>query len=326
MENLRWGIVGSGGIARKFVRDLSVARAGSVRAVVSRDIGRARAAAREFAAPLALSDVRALAAESSVDIVYIATPHCAHFGAAQILLSCGKAVLAEKPLTVNAAQARGLVALARANGAFLMEAIWPRFSPLYLRLGRLIGDGRIGRLRAVTSGFCVRGNLDPAQRWMNPALAGGALLDLGIYCLAMSQFVLREEPSDLAAVARMSPTGVDEILSASLGYPSGAVANFVCSLVAHGDNRLVVAGEHGRIEVPAHFIAAEKAIVFAGDTSEVIDEPFRGEGFEYEIEEAARCLRAGLTESPLMPWADTLALAETMDAIRRQIALRYPFE
>lgn len=326
MSPVRWGIIGAGGIAQKFARDLSVAGGGAIRAVVSRDMARARSAASALGAPLAFGDVSALAEERSVDIAYIATPHQAHFEAARDLLLAGKPVLVEKPMAVNAAQVRELIEIARCNRVLLVEALWTRFLPLYRRVRRLLDDGRIGRVRAVTSCFCFRGDLDPTKRWMNPHLAGGALLDLGVYCLAAAQFALRAEPSEIAAVAKFSTTGVDELLSASLAYEGGAMASFTCGLVADGDNRLVIAGEQGRVEVPPHFIAAQKAFMRTSRGEKTIEEPFSGEGFEFEIAEAHRCLRAGEIESPLMPLDDSLGLAVTMDRIRVQIGLKYPFE
>jgi predicted dehydrogenase len=209
---------------------------------------------------------------------------------------------------------------------FLLEALWTRFLPIYQVVRDWLDKGRIGRVRWVDSSFCIRGNLDHAQRWMNPHLAGGGLLDLGVYCLAMTQFVLKQEPAGIAAIASPSSTGVDEMLTVSLGYDSGTLAGFVCGFVAGGDNRLVIVGEEGRVEIPAHFIAAQKAVLLRGSAVEVSEKPFHGGGFEYEIAETHRCLRDGDIESPLMPLEDTLGNLETMDAIRAKIALKYPFE
>lgn len=287
---------------------------------------RAKNAAAKFGAELAFDNCEALAAEDSVDVVYIATPHQAHFEAAKFLLESGKAVLLEKPLTVNTAQARELVQIARARRVFLMEALWTRFFPVYRAVRDWLDEGRIGRVRWVDSSFCIRGNLDHAKRWMNPHLAGGGLLDLGVYCLAMTQFVLKQEPAEIAAVATMSSTGVDEMLTVSLGYDSGVLAGFVCGFVAGGDNRMVIVGEDGRVEIPAHFIAAQKAVLVRGSEVEVSEKLFHGGGFEYEIAETHRCLRDGDIESPLMPLEDTLRNLQTMDAIRAKIALKYPFE
>ncbi len=323
---MEWGIVGPGGIARKFARDLRVAGGCRLRAVAGRDISRAGSFAEEAGADLVFDDISALANEPSIDIVYVATPHHAHFAAAKLLLESGKAVLCEKPMTVNAAQARELADLARSKRMFLMEAMWTRFLPVYQKVREWLRSGRIGKPRIVTSGFCVRGVQDPSKRWLNPDLAGGGLLDLGVYNLAISQFVFGKKPERIHSIATLASTGVDEMLSVSLGYPCGGIAQFACGFSAQGDNSLCIAGEEGSIQVPSIFISAQEATLTAGNHTETVREPLRGEGFEYECEEAVRCLHAGEIESPLMPWADTIATAEVMDEIRSQIGVRYPFE
>ncbi len=323
---VQWGLVGPGGIARKFARDLRVADAGFLRSIAGRDLPRAKAFAGEFGAEFASDDLLSIATDPGVDIVYVATPHSAHFAAAKTLLEHGKPLLIEKPMTVNAAQARELIAIAQSRGVFLMEALWTRFLPAYRQVCRWLSEGRIGQVRWVRSSFCVRGNPDPAKRWLNPALAGGGLLDLGVYNLAMSQSILGQKPDRIRAVANFSSTGVDDMLSVSLAYSPQALAQFSCGFVAGDDNSFTILGENGRIHVPSPFWAAQEAILLAGDVNETHCAPFRGEGFEYEIAEAVRSLRAGELESPLMPLDDTLATLEVMDEIRSLIGLRYPFE
>jgi len=323
---IQWGIVGPGRIARKFARDLQVAAGGQLRAVASRDFQRARAFADEFGAELAFEDARTLAEDPSVDMVYVASPHTAHFATAKLLLESGKPVLCEKPLTVNANQARELFALSRSNNVFLMEAMWTRCLPVYRRIREWLDEGRIGRPRMVFSSFCIQAQRDPAERWFNLALAGGALLDVGVYNLAVSQLVMGRTPERVMATARLAGTGVDEQIAATLRYADGGVAQFVCGLSSTFDNSLVIGGDTGFIRVPALFIHGREAVLEVDGQTESFSPPPRGEGFEFEIEEAMRCVREGLIESPLMPHADTLATMETMDEIRRQIGLVYPQE
>ncbi len=324
--SIRWAIVGPGRIANKFARDLRVAVGGELRAVTSRNIERARAFAAEHGAKLCFDDVAALAADPTVDMVYIASPHNAHFESARLLLEAGKAVLCEKPMTVNARQASELIGLSREKGVFLMEALWMRILPAYAKIREWLDEGRIGRPRIVSSAFCIQPPWNPESRAFNPALAGGGLLDLGVYNLAVSQLVMGRKPALVAAFADFAATGVDEMLSATLHYETGGMAQMVCGLVAAFDNSLVIGGEKGVIRVPACFIHGKEVILEADGKTEVFRPEPRGEGFEYQIEEAMRCYRAGLIESPLMPHADTLATMETMDEIRRQIGLRYPGE
>ncbi|MEO7933056.1 MAG: Gfo/Idh/MocA family oxidoreductase [Chthoniobacterales bacterium] len=326
MTTIRWGLVGPGAIARKFARDLRVAGNARLVAVAGRDLTRAQAFAAEFEADLAYDDYRALADDPNIDIVYIASPHQAHFAPALAMLEAGKAVLCEKPMTVNAAETRLLIATARARGVFLMEAVWTRFLPIYARVREWLEAGRIGPVRFASSTFCVKAGSDPEGRMYNPHLAGGALLDLGIYNLTMLQWLMREAPESFVAQAQMAETGVDEMTSVALRYPGNRAGQFTCGMTAHFDNAFIIGGEEGCIRLPSNFICAEEATLTVGDVVETAREPFRGEGFEYEIEEAMRCLRAGEMESPLLPHADTLATMTLMDAIRREIGLMYPFE
>lgn len=325
-ETIRWGIVGPGHIAGKFAGDLRAVPGAALASVCSRDPGRARAFAEKHDIPRWGNDPSLLAADPDVDIVYIASPHNAHFETAKMLLEAGKPVLCEKPLTVNAAQARELVELSRSHEVLLVEALWTRFLPLYQRIRALIEDGAIGRPVLVGSSFCIRAEPDPDNRWFNPALAGGGLLDVGVYCLAVTQLALGRSPVSIDAAARMAATGVDELLHARLEYEGGAMATFTCGVGNRFDNSLTIAGGDGFIHVPNLFINATTAELRRGDGVETIREPLRAEGFEFEIEESMRCLRSREIESPLMPHADTLATMETMDRIREQIGLRYPDE
>jgi predicted dehydrogenase len=325
-STIQWAIVAPGKIAHKFARDLRVAEGAQLRAVAGRDLSRTRSFAAEFGAPLCFDDVSALAADPSVDIVYIASPHNAHFATAKIMLEAGKPVLCEKPMTINARQARELIDLSRSNGVFLMEALWTRFLPVYSQVREWLDGGLIGRPQVVTSTFCFQAPRDFSSRMFNPALAGGGLLDLGVYPLAISQMVLGRKPDHVTATAQMSETGVDEMLAVSLRYANGSVAQFICGLNAHLENSLMIGGDKGFIRLPEYFISGKQAVLNIGGSLTTIHQPTRGEGFEYQIEEAMRCLRAGEIESPIMPHDDTLATLETMDEIRRQIGLRYPEE
>ncbi len=232
----------------------------------------------------------------------------------------------DEQLAYYVAQARELIEISRANNVFLMEAMWTRCLPIYDRVREWLDDGRIGEPRFVTSNFCTQPAFDPLNRRFNPDLAGGGLLDLGIYNLAVSQLVMGRKPDKIAAVARFSPSGVDDLLSASLHYENGRLAQFTCGMISYCENFLMIGGEKGFIRVPTYFVDAAEAVLTVGGHTETAREPLRGEGFEFEIEEAMRCLRAGEIESPKMPLDDTLATMEVMDEIRAQIGLRYPGE
>ncbi|TAG08518.1 MAG: gfo/Idh/MocA family oxidoreductase [Verrucomicrobia bacterium] len=322
-EKIRWAVIGPGGIAHKFMRDMRVVEGGEVRWIVSREMQRARAFADEWNVEHAADSLAQITESAEVDAVYIASPHHAHAAAARELLAHGKAVLCEKPLTVNAREAGELIRLSHLHQTFLMEAMWTRMLPLYQVLDRWIKEGAIGKPVAVVSQFCGLPPKDPSQRWFNPEMAGGALLDLGVYNLAMSQWALGRKPQRVTASARFAESGVDELIAATLEYDGGGYGQFICSMCASAENRLEIIGDKGSIRVPGNFIQAEKAGRWADGEFTSCDEPMKGEGFVHEIEEMQRCMREGAIESPLMPHADTLATMEVMDEIRRQIGLHY---
>jgi predicted dehydrogenase len=339
MSEFRWALIGPGRIAHKFAE--AVQRTPGMRLVhvLGRDAGRAEAFARRWArpgepVPRHGTDVAALLADADIDAVYIATPHAQHAEAIDACLRAGRPVLCEKPLVATVAQARPVLALARERGVFLMEALWTRLLPLYQAMRPWLdgGDG-IGAVRAVQSSFAYPTRYDPADRQWNPAAAGGALLDIGIYPLALTRWALERAPGGCPAVLRsevtglLAPSGVDQRVQATLWFEGGAVGQFVCGLDFAGDNGLRIQGERGAISVESPFWGATRArLERPGQVATELHCPFEINGFEYQLHEAARCIRAGLTESPQMPLAESLALAEWLDEARRRVGVVYPFD
>jgi predicted dehydrogenase len=334
--DFRWGLIGPGAIAHRFAEAVQALPGTRLVAVAGRDEARSRAFAERWSGPApvaAVPTVAALLARGDLDAVYIATPHSAHADAVQACLHAGLPVLCEKPLVPTLAQARPLVALARERGVFLMEALWSRFLPLYDEMGQALRRGDIGALRAVHSSFAFRLDFYPAHRCFAPALAGGALLDIGVYNVALARWALEQTLGTcppLAAVhahGLLAPTGVDQRVSAQLVHEGGAVVQFYCAFDTEGDNSLHLLGERGSIVVPQAFWQATRAhrVSQAGDVLH-FERPFEINGFEGEIREAMRCVRAGLVESPGMPHAESLALVETLDRLRAAVGVRYPFE
>lgn len=333
-----WALVGPGRIAHRFAE--AVHRLPDTRLVVvqGRDLDRAHAFAaawtRDGVTPVeATVELAEALARPDVHGVYIATPHAFHGSAVRAALEAGKAVLCEKPLVASLAEARPLVALARSRGVFLMEAMWTRFLPIYATVRRWLADGRIGRLRGLQSSFCFHVPYEPASRAYDPALAGGALLDVGIYNLAMTRWALQVALGDcpelrsLQAHGRLAPSGVDQRVWATLEFDGGIVSQFTCGFDGPGDNGLRLFGERGHIVVPREFWQGAEAQLWRdGRAVEVAHAPFAINGFEGEVEEAIRCARAGLVESPAMRHEDTLAVLGWMDAIRARLGVRYPFE
>ncbi|MEK8051258.1 Gfo/Idh/MocA family oxidoreductase [Ideonella sp. DXS22W] len=338
MSSFAWGLIGPGRIAHRFAEVVQQRPGMHLHAVQGRDAGRAQAFAAQWAragrpVPQVAADVAALLADPAVDGVYIATPHAQHAQAIEACLQAGKAVLCEKPLVATLPQAQRVVALARERGVFLMEALWTRFLPAVAAARAWLDAGEIGAVQHVQSSFCFAAPYEPDSRIWNPALAGGALLDLGVYNLAMSRWALEPAPGRCPPLARLhvdgalAPTGVDRRVAGSLVFDGGAVAQFVCAVDGQGENALSIQGERGCIRLAEPFWGATQATLQRhGQPPVLLQRPHEINGFEGEIDEAVRCVRAGLPESPTMPLDETLALAGWMQEIRRRLGVRYPFD
>jgi predicted dehydrogenase len=323
---IRWGIVGPGGIAAKFARAMTRVDEGRIVAVSSRSAERAAAFADRFEIAARYDDDRALADDTDVDAIYVATPHARHAADAVRFLDAGKHVLCEKPLALNAAQVRRMTAAAEAGGRFLMEAVWSRYLPAYRTLLDVLAAGRIGTPLQVDADFGFAVPVDPAHRLFDPLQGGGALLDLGIYPLQLGTLVLGPI-EHIAAVGVLGTTGVDERVAAVLRHEGGGTGVVKAAITLPLACTARISGTAGWIDLPAFMHCPRSLIINTpGGTSEVIDCSFEGEGFEFEIAEVHRCLAAGLTESPTMPLAESLALATAMDEIRAQIGVVYPGE
>ncbi|MET8960405.1 Gfo/Idh/MocA family oxidoreductase [Streptomyces sp. NPDC004074] len=326
---VRWGILATGGIAAAFAADLVDLPDAEIVAVASRTEESAGAFAERFGIPRAYGRWDALAEDPDVDVVYVATPHSAHRAAAGMCLEAGRNVLCEKAFTLNTREAEELVALAQERGAFLMEAMWMYCNPLVRRLKALVDDGAIGEVRSVQADFGLAGPFPPSHRLRDPALGGGALLDLGVYPVSFAHLLLGE-PSDIAARAVLSEEGVDLQTGALLSWESGALASVHCSLNGGTPVTAAVTGSLGRIEVPQGFFYPDRFVLHRDgqDPEEFRADPADGprNSLKHEAAEVMRALRAGETESPLVPLEGSLAVMRTLDAIRDRIGVRYPGE
>ncbi len=338
MGEFGWAVVGPGKIAHRFADAVTQLTGAQLAAVHGRDAGRAEAFARTWSASGAtavpvFSDLEAMLGDDSIDGIYIATPHAFHAATIRRCMLAGKPVLCEKPMVANAALASELVALSRQRGVFLMEALWTRFLPVYATVNEWLTSKAIGEIRGLQSSFCFNAPFDPHSRLFDPAQAGGSLLDLGIYNLAMTQWVLQAalgacpEPDSITATGLLGPTGVDHRVAASLQFPGGVVSQFQCGLDGSADNSLRIFGERGVITVRERFWEATTATLQRTNGAvEDVHRPFQVNGFEGEIQEAMRCIARGEIESPAMPHADTVTIAAWMDRIRASIGVKYPFE
>jgi predicted dehydrogenase len=321
-QPVRWGILGTGGIAATFATDLKLTEGAVLAAVGSRTAEAATGFAERHGFARAHGSWADLAADDEVDVVYVATPHAFHHAAATACIAGGKHVLCEKPMTLDLASATDLVQAARSRGVFLMEAMWMRCNPAIRRIVELIADGAIGEVTAVHADFGIQGPFPATHRLMDPALGGGALLDLGVYPINLAHLILGA-PVDVRAWAQLSPEGVDQNTGLLFGYPSGAVAALTCSLVGATGNVATITGTTGRIQLPTDFYMPRTFTLHRGSESEVFDLDFPGRGYQFEAAEVQRCLAAGELESPLMPQSTTLEIMGLLDAVREQIGVRY---
>ncbi|MGW6789147.1 Gfo/Idh/MocA family protein [Streptomyces chartreusis] len=328
-QKVRWGILATGGIAAAFTADLVDLPDAEVVAVASRRQESADAFAERFGIPRAYGDWTSLAEDGDIDVVYVATPHSAHREAAGLCLEAGRHVLCEKAFTLNAREAAELVALAKARGSFLMEAMWMYCNPLVRRLKALVDDGAIGEVRHVQADFGLAGPFPPSHRLRDPAQGGGALLDLGVYPVSFAQLLLGE-PSDVTARATLSAEGVDLQTGALLSWDDGALASLHCSIVGGTATAASITGSAGRIDVPGGFFFPERFVLHRDgrDPEEFTADPADGprNTLRHEAAEVMRALRAGESESPLVPLEGTLAVMRTLDAIRDRVGVRYPGE
>ena len=325
-KRFNWGLLGPGLIAQQFADDLKVVEGAALYAVGSSSLERARSFAEKNGGEKVYDSYDALVNDSQVDAVYIATPHRFHFENAMLCLEAGKPVLCEKPLTVNAAEAKILFETARKNKVFLMEALWTRYLPIFGQIRAWLNDGLIGDLHLISStfGFSIPKGKD--QRWLNPELAGGTLLDMGVYPIATSQWIMGQMPVSFGAKAVVGETGVDELISVVLQYPNQVISQFSTNFLSNNVNDLYIYGTKGYIRIHANYWGASKATLSVDGRDLSVSMPLKAGGFEYQTEEAMRCVRAGLLESPGMTQAQTLANMELMDQIRAEIGVRYPFE
>ena len=325
-QSIGWGILAPGRIAHRFAQALPAVEDAELVAVASRDQERADTFAKEYRAARAYGSYEQLLLDDRVDAIYIATPHRYHFENAQMCLEGGKHVLCEKPITVSAQEAASLIAISHERGLFLMEAMWTVFLPIFEPVREWLDADVVGDPLLMTSTFGFRAQRDPAGRLLNPGLPGGALLDIGVYNIALSRWIMGRDPDSLTAHAIFGDTGVDELTSATLHYGREAVSQLTATILCRTGNDFTIYGPDASIRIEPSFWEASRATLSVNGQDTTVERPHRLNGFEYEIEEAVRCIRRGQPESPQMSHFSSLGTLQVMDEIRRQIGLRYPFE
>ncbi|MGY4859566.1 Gfo/Idh/MocA family protein [Cryobacterium sp. AP23] len=326
-DALRWGILATGGIAHQFAGDL-VKNGFTVQAVGSRSQAGADAFAAEFGIPTAHPSYEALAADPDVDIIYVATPHPFHVAHATLALEAGKHVLVEKPLTVNAGEARLLVALAESKNLLLLEAMWTRFLPHMARIREILAAGSLGDVRSLIADHTQDLPDDPSHRINDLALGGGALLDLGIYPVSFAS-ALFGQPETVLASATFKDTGADAQIATIFRYAGGQIASLISASDAKGPNTASILGTEGRIDIDAVWYSPTTFRVYtsANELVETYTTPeFTGRGMHFQALEAERLVAAGLITSELLTVTESVQIMETLDEIRAQIGLVYPGE
>lgn len=325
-KKFNWGVIGPGRIAQQFANGLNVIDDANLYGVASTSAERAAEFAKKNNGEKTFTSYAALVADPQVDAVYVATPHRYHFENVMLCLNAGKPVLCEKPLTVNAAETKKLIETSRSKKTFLMEALWTRCLPIYEQIRKWLDAELIGDIKYMCSTFGFVAPKAEDDRWLNPELAGGTLLDMGIYPISVSQWVAGQDPQSFSVQAVLGKTGVDELTAVTLKYPSGVISQFNSNFLVRNTNDFFIYGTKGRICIQPNYWGASDATLFTEGQELTVSKPFTGGGFEFQTKEAMHCIRAGLLESPKMTHTESLANMELMDKIRAEIGLKYPFE
>ncbi|TQV73954.1 Gfo/Idh/MocA family oxidoreductase [Aliikangiella marina] len=321
-----WGIIGPGAIAHKFVEALKFLPQASLQGVVSTNLESAQRFARQYNIPIATNQLNELL-DSDVDAVYIATPHHAHCQLTVDCLTNGKAVLCEKPLAVNHKQVSEIIEAAKTHNCFLMEALWTRFLPHIEKLIEQVNTDTFGKIAFIDSNFAFKTEYPPGHRYNNPALAGGSLLDIGIYPIFLC-YLLLGKPTQIKADALLNEQGVDRTLQALLKFKDDARANIFSSFHFNGGAKAHIYSCTGcAIHISDKFNTPSNMILEnAKGEQKNIEIPFDGNGFNYQIDEVHRCLVQKKLQSNMWSWQNSLDLVDIMDQVRANISLKYPFE
>ncbi|MBO2515769.1 MAG: oxidoreductase [Clostridiales bacterium] len=323
---VKMGIIGTGRIVDRVMTDMCNAERIELTAIASRSAERAKAAAEKYGIPRAYGSYEELAEDPDVELVYIATPHSCHMENAILMMEHGKHVLCEKAMAVNDAEVRAMISCARKNGVFLMEAMWTRFMPAMKKARDMAEKGLFRDIRHVCGNFSYPGKYDESDRVYAKETAGGALLDLGVYTLMGITGFLGWKPEKVTGYAVKAPNGVDMRMSVQMIYPSGATAQFFCGMDAEADQRMTVYGQDGYLEIPDFWHPVKLILHRPGGKTETFDFQPENEGHHYEFDHAAECIEKGMTESPLVPLEESLAVSGISTRLRREAGILYPMD
>jgi predicted dehydrogenase len=325
-HKVNWGIIGCGRIAHSFAKGLKVIPNASLVAAASQTSGKAAAFGKTFNIPKIYDNYQNIVADSEIDVIYIATTHNFHFDQAMLALAHGKHVLCEKAFTINAHQAQKLIERAKQKKLFLMEAMWTRFLPCTIKILELVETKIVGDVVHFQADLCKKFPKDPDDRFFNPNLGGGSLLDLGVYPISFASFIFKNPPLKIMSIAHIGDTGVDEQVSYLFEYDKGETAQLTSSIITVIPPEATIIGTEGYIKVP-NFTRPTKFLIFRdSSTPKTIEVPYQSTGLNYEAMEVMKCLSEGRLESDTLPLTQTLETMKLMDRLRSQWNLKYPDE
>ena len=322
-KTIKWGIIGLGNIAHQFANDIVLFEKAKLQGVASRSFEKAKAFAEKYNSAKYYGSYRELADDPEIDAVYIATPHTSHFENTMMCLQAGKAVLCEKPMGINSAQVKTMIAEAKSRKLFLMEAIWTRFIPATVKVLDLIGKQSIGNINFVRADFGFKANRNPESRVFNKKLGGGSLLDIGIYPIYLSLVTLGV-PKTIQAMARMTEAQVDSFCAMLFDYQNGEKAILESTVEASTPIEGIIYGTEGTIKMHSPFHHSKRITLSVFDKPDKgFDIEYIGNGYFHEIEEVTHCLNSGMTESTKLPHGLSLNLIKIMDQVKQIIGLQY---
>ncbi len=325
MTTFKLGIIGAGWIADQMGKTITPIPGYEVYAIASRSLEKAQAFAQRYGCTRIYDSYDALVQDPDVDLVYIATPHSHHYAHTRLALEHGKPCLVEKAFTANAAEATQLLDFAHQKGIFITEAIWTRYMPLSRKIKEIMDSGVIGQPQILQASLCY--NMKHKQRIFLPELAGGALLDVGVYALNFARMYFGTEIVRQVSNCVLGPTGMDMQECVSLTYADGKMANLQSGALCLNDRRGIISGTEGYISVDNINCPGRVEVWRNYELVATYDRPIEiVTGYEYQVFESKRCIEAGLLESPMMPHAETLSIMQQMDSLRREWGVRYPMD
>lgn len=325
-KTYRWGIIGLGKIAHKFAESIALTPNAQLVAVASRSLEKAQDFALQYGVSQAFGSYEEILEAQNLDVIYIATPHSEHFANTMMCLEAGVPTLCEKAFAYNAKQVKTMQDKAIEKNTFLMEALWTLFFPAIVKAKEIVNSGVLGNIVHIAADFGFLANYDPTARLFNPALAGGSLLDIGLYPLYFSKHLLGQ-PTNIKAVATFTPSGVDMSCAMSATFENNATASLYSTFGATTNCIASIYGTKGKLQVNGRFHESDGLTLdIEGQDTEHIPCEKIGTGYYYEILHVQECLAKNLQQSPLASHQFSLELMQLLDEIRNQIGLKYPEE